>query len=252
MAANTGERTLISSLVPPGVAHINGVFAFGSPNVPSPALVATAGTASSLLVDFAVRAVPKSGIYQGVFERLPRLAAPRVRSALVLRTLRLSCLVNAYAALWEECFEGAFGDDRWTSDTARTRLGEVGPAWSPEVPLRVAVDRRQALVEIDALVAVAMSITGEELCTIYRTQFPVMAGYDRNTHVFDAGGRMVPTRLQQVWRRRGGSLTGDERTVRHPGSGIKYTYELPFRVLDREADLRRAHAEFERRFSNSV
>ena len=29
MAANTGERTLIPALIPPGTAHINGVFSYG-------------------------------------------------------------------------------------------------------------------------------------------------------------------------------------------------------------------------------
>ncbi len=251
MAANTGERTLISSLVPPGTAHINGVFSFGSPSVPAPVLVATAGTALSLLVDFAVRAAPKSGIYQGVLERLPRLDDARFQSALLLRTLRLNCLVDAYATLWRESYETSFADDRWTSSVVETSLSDVGPDWSAEVPLRVAVDRRQALVEIDALVAIAMGITADELCTIYRTQFPVMAGYDRSSNVYDSNGRYVPTKIQQIWRRQGDAISTDECVAEHPGSGVRYTYELPFRILDREADLRRAHAFFERRISNS-
>ena len=52
-----------------------------------------------------------------------------------------------------------FGEDmlqaQWT-DTREWRhrlpLADVGPEWTPSTPLRVAVDRRQALVEIDALV----------------------------------------------------------------------------------------------------
>ena len=31
MAANTGERTLIPAIIPPGVAHVNGVFSVGCP-----------------------------------------------------------------------------------------------------------------------------------------------------------------------------------------------------------------------------
>jgi len=46
----------------------------------------------------------------------------------------------------------------------------------------------------------------------------------------------------------GDRLTAAERTATNP-SGNTYTYELPFRLLDREADMRAAYAEFERRLA---
>ena len=61
MAANTGERTLIPAIVPPGCAHVNRrVYAAGRPSESTvDALVCCAGFVASLISDFAVRVAPK-------------------------------------------------------------------------------------------------------------------------------------------------------------------------------------------------
>src|SRR5699024_5645859 len=183
---------------------------------------------------------------------------------LLLRALRLICLTDAYADLWESVYAELapeqinpqreskaasssidathpFTQDAWAGGIDypdRPALGDVGPKWTPEVPLRRESDRRQALLEIDVLVAVSLEISVDELATIYRTQFPVLYGYDRGKYLHDANGRVVPTSVQQVWRRKGEGMSVEERTAVHPGSGTEYTYVLPFRHLDREADFR--------------
>jgi hypothetical protein len=101
------------------------------------------------------------------------------------------------------------------------------------------------MVECDAIVALGLGLTADELCTIYRTQFAVLYGYDRNKRFYDANGREVPNSVLTVWRRKGDSITEEEQQAVHPGSGITYTYELPFITLDREADMRQAYAHFE-------
>ena len=251
MAANTGERTLIPAVIPPGPGHINGVFCIGLPKVRSERLVGVSGFAASLINDFAVRVAPKSGIYQGVLERLPFVDTP-LSPEIRTRALRLNAVSDAYAGLWANTYTTAFHEDSWTGGLhypGRPALGDVGPEWTAEAPLRRAVDRRQALVEIDALVALSLGVSADELCTIYRTQFPVLYGYDRRDYVYDANGRLVPHEVLKIWRTKGDRISEEERTATHPGSGIDYTYELPFRTLDREADMRTAYAEFERRLA---
>lgn len=214
-----------------------------------------AGASASLLLDFSIRVSPKSEIGFETLRRLPLPNFDRLGTPLILRALRLNAVSLEYADLWRDCYEPAFRHDSWCSVPMRTGwadLGDVGPEWSTDTPLRRAEDRRQALLEIDALVALSLGLTADELCTIYRTQFPVLYGYDRNRDHYDENGRLVPNSVLTTWRKKGGNdgrFSEDDLTAVHPGSGVAYTYELPFQTLDREAHMRQAYAEFERRLA---
>lgn len=67
----------------------------------------------------------------------------------------------------------------------------MGKPWGVDTPLRKDEKRRAAQVEIDAIVALSLGVTADELCMIYRTQFPVMRRYDQEDR-FDVNGRKVP------------------------------------------------------------
>ncbi|MFY1654008.1 class I SAM-dependent DNA methyltransferase [Solwaraspora sp. WMMB762] len=247
MAANTGERTLISGIIPPGAAHIDGISSLGVPDEHPLRLVEIAGFAASLVCDMVVRVAPKANIRYSTIARLPGNVQIEMESEIVFRVLRLNCVTDAYADLWRECYTPEFLDDQWAGGFAHARrrpLGAVGPEWDADTPLRIAADRRQALVEIDALVALMLGLTADELCTIYRTQFAVLYGYDRNVYYYDVNGRLVPNSVLSVWRKKGDRITEEERTATNQ-AGNTYTYELPFVTLDREADMRQAYAHFE-------
>jgi len=251
MAANTGERTLIPALIPPGSAHLNTTFCVGGSRVSPESLCATAGFLSSLIVDFSVRAAPTSNIYKSRLDRSPILLGHPLEPALLLRVLRLNCVTDAYSGLWRDVYREIFAADQWAGGRLRANRPDLGVAaqeWTAATPLRVAEDRRQALIEIDALVALMLGVTADQLCTIYRTQFAVLYGYDHNSYVYDAKGRLVPNEVLSVWRKKGDAISGAERTATNQARHT-YVYELPFRLLDREADMRTAYAEFERRLA---
>jgi hypothetical protein len=160
----------------------------------------------------------------------------------------MNCLTSAYSQLWADTFVPSFTESAWAGGFEHSRrepLGAVHADWSQNTPLRIAADRRQALVEIDALVAVILGLTADELCTIYRTQFAVLYGYDRNVYFYDPNGRIVPSSVLMVWRKKGNRITEEERTTTNQ-DGHTITYELPFVTLDREADMREAYAQFQR------
>jgi len=113
---------------------------------------------------------PGQGDGQGEPEvrRCPTVPPPRDHF-LLLRALRLNCLTADYAPLWEELFDPAWRQDAWTREIPSLPIGEVTQEWAMATPLRRDAERRQALVEIDAVATVLLGITAEELCAIYRT-----------------------------------------------------------------------------------
>ncbi|UGU30618.1 class I SAM-dependent DNA methyltransferase [Mycolicibacterium smegmatis] len=239
MADSATVRTLHSAIIPPGPTHVLGLFSLTTSGLAE--LVLTAGFTASLVADFFTKVTGVANIKVGVLSKIPLVRNHFLESHLVLRTLRLNCLVQPYAPLWEELYDKAWQQDSWVPHIGvdyanRGALGAVGPKWEWATPLRRAADRRQALVEIDAIVAIMLGITAEELLTIYRTQFPVLQKYEREA-LYDANGRQLPGKLASEYRKKG-SLKPEDLTV----DGV--TYVEPFVGVDRERDMELAHKHF--------
>lgn len=250
MAANTGVRTLIPAVLPPGAAHVDGVQS-AKANAAWQTLL-LAAVMSSLVLDFRVRASPKGDIRGATVVGLPMADPTEGWVPDVLgRALRLHALTDAYAELWLEVKPLLPSDIEWAGGVDWDGRPKLAPTsvWGSKSPLRRDSDRRQAQVEIDALVAFSLGLSADELCTIYRTQFSVLYGYDRSAYFYDANGRLVPNSVLTVWRQKGDRVSEEERTATHP-AGTTYTYELPFVTLDREADMRQAYAHFEERLKD--
>ena len=248
MAPITGERTLAAALIPPGAAHVHTV-ASAAPLDSIRSLIIAQAVASSLLADFMTRSSGRGHIHAHDFNGLFTLAPEHeLTSNVAHRTLRLNCLTEAYADLWAECWHESFVTDAPILE--RYDEHPIGPVWTAYTPLRRAEDRRNAQAEIDVMVAIMLGVPIEDLCTIYRTQFAVLYDYDhgrgQGAYVYDANGRQLPTPVRQAWEKRQRPSSNEdvplsERTHTHPGSGVSYVYDLPFRIRDRESDFRRIH-----------
>ena len=247
MAPLTGERTLASAIIPPGPAHIDGIFSAAAKTPSDISLVAA--TLSTLLSDLLIRAGANTNIRERAISRLalPSSTSPLAKQ-ITLKALRLNCLTDAYADLWAECWDESFLADSPILERYDER--PIGPEWTADTPLRRAEDRRNAQAEIDVMVAMMLGVPIEDLCTIYRTQFAVLYDYDhgrgQGAYVYDANGRQLPTPVRQAWEKRQRPISNEdmplsERTRTHPDSGVSYVYDLPFHIRDRESDFHRIH-----------
>lgn len=225
MASTTSVRTLYPTVIPPGSTHVDNVFTAlvgGGSLWKSLAIVSCM---SSLVVDFLPRMSGASKISGSSVENYPASIEHPAIFHSVRRIARLICLTRDFAPLW-----GAVMTTPWSSD----------------VPVRLSVDRRQAQIEIDALVALSLGISADELCTIYRTQFPVLRSYEQND-LYDANGRKAPQEMNKLYRKVGESgMSAADLQWTHPQSGVEYTFEFPFRSFDREEDMRVAYEKFAR------
>ena len=232
------ERTLQSAIAPPGLCHIEQVMSAKLDS--NRRTIIAAGIWSSLPADFLVKLAKFTDLRSGALQMLPFIAAHELIPSLILRVLRLNCVVSAYAPLWEEMYDGTWRTDSWVPHIGldyadRTPLGAVKRQWEWATPLRYAGDRRQALVEIDAIVAIMLRITAEELLTIYRTQFPVLQQYEHDA-LYDSNGRQLPGKLASEYRK--GKAKPADLTI----DGV--TFVEPFVGVDRERDMELAHKHF--------
>ncbi|WP_120522574.1 DNA methyltransferase [Arthrobacter celericrescens] len=245
MAATNGSRTLHAAMLPAGARHIEGVRSSGNPAAATRSIAILAATFSSIVVDFVVKVSGIANLTPSAMEELPSLLRPKLEDQLVHRLTRLTCLTASFSGLYEELFSDAWIDDAWTREIKGPDnvLAAAGSQWRASVPLRTAIGRRQACLEIDAIIALEFGLTIDELCALYRTQFPVLRAYEQND-LYDANGRKIPGDINRLYNKFGTGIPLEDRTWPHPQSGVEYVFEFPFQSFDREEDMRKAYAHF--------
>lgn len=258
MLSQAGERTLICALLPRKSAHINGVISVVFRNEDHS--VDMAALCSSIVMDFYMKTVGASNLQSSRMDSFPLVVGDKYRIALHARTLRLNCVTNRYAELWQEVWNDEYKSETWSiKDKRLAPWNTLTEEWNHDTPLRNYFERRQALVEIDVISAMALGLTLDELIMMYEIQFPVLQQNENDTW-YDRHGRIVFTCSKGLIGVGVDRSTWNRIREMHPGetyehtltselySGQKITYEAPFTCCDRVEDYRCAWAHFEKKF----
>lgn len=271
MISQAGERSLICAVLPRRTAHINGIISISFLNRYD--AVDMAALCASIVIDFYIKTIAAQNLRYSRLATFPIGVPVKYKSALYSRTLLLNCLTNNYSEFWSSCWNDEYNYEHWSINDIRLKpFGDLTQAWSWNTPLRNHFERRQALVEIDVLAAMALGLSLKDLELIYTIQFPVLQQNENDTW-YDQKGNIVFTCSKGLTgvgcdRKEWNTIRGeqvDENTFVGVQStyvhiidskkselygGEQVTYYAPYTRCDRIADYRRAWAYFEERFKN--
>lgn len=259
-----GERTLISTIIPPNAGHILTTFGIAFSDKKNIPIVC--GLFNSLPYDFYVKTLGNASFLFNVVKRLPILNSDMIQE-IVVRTLRLNAITSRYSDLWNYCFDEGFKTVEWSKNDPRLKkysFNTLTSDWNRDIVLRSDYARRYALVEIDVLVSMILGVSRKELISMYQIQFPVLHSNEDDTW-YDANGRIVFTSNKGItcvgferkeWEGNvkgamdGMVFTREIEDDTMPGGPVKRTieYVAPFDKCDREQDYETAWKFFEEKY----
>ena len=278
------ERTLIAAIMPPRTIYVDSVNSVIFKDCRQ--LIEFSALLMSLPLDYFVKIIGADDLRIGRLSTFPMGIKESFLPYLYSRTLLLNCITKFYAPLWNQMWDATYRQDSWSKNDKRLKpFSNLNEGWTINTPLRNFFERRQALVEMDVIVAMALGLDLNDLELMYKLQFPVLIQNELDTW-YDSKGDIVftcSTGLTGVgldrkgnarqgtmgWEDIRGEAIVDENGVvtGYKGTapthvhtidpakselygGQQQTFVAPYTRCDRIADYRRAWSHFEKIFNN--
>ena len=270
----THERTLKGGILPPKSSHTHSMISVSFEDAEE--LIQFVGLSASIMFDFFIKTVGVRNLTSSVINGLPYGINDKYKSSIKARVLRLNCVNHWYKELWEETYDKEISSEEWSSTDKRlSTFKNLSQNYNNNILLKNDFERRQALVELDVIAAMALGFTLDDLIFVYVNTFSTTQKYEADTW-YDAKGRVVfsvsgeyDLKIPRKGNRKQGTIGWedirgeqiDENTYRgiQPShthtidpkkselyGGQQMTYYAPYTRCDRIADYRRAWAHFEK------
>ena len=192
MLSQTGERTLIAAIAPPKSSCINTVTSIVFSQ--NEDLLLAEALLSSVPYDALIKILGRSDFYYETAQSLPWVKN-KYATDLIARSLLLNAVTEEYSSLYESTVDSISSANQWAKNDTRlsnSKFISLPSSYRQENALRTDYERREAMIEIDVLTAMALNMSLNQLNTLYRILFPVLQSYEADTW-YDTNGRIVFT-----------------------------------------------------------
>lgn len=258
-AINTNERTFISAIMMPSVAHLRSCYSLSFEDINQMLIFSTSSI--SIVYDYLIRSTGKEDFVYEVIKDLPLLNNSTLIDEIVFRGGLLNCRTKFYYDLWEIICAN-FSKHLTNSPILKDKitLQDYISEWEFDKFNISDLVRLKLSYEIDVLVALSLGLSLEDLILIYKSDFSVLENNDNNTW-YDINGNVVFSSSNLLsgvgldrpdWNLIKDMPAGEtyEHTITKSELyyGEKITYYAPFTKQDRVEDYKKAWEWFEGRF----
>lgn len=156
ISANTNERTLITTLIPPFCLTSHSLFVNVNDILDDVNAIYLTSLFNSFVMDYVVRNQATTNVTQFIINGLPIVnlrSSDKWHKPIISRAAKLICTTDEFAELWEEVMK---------------------TKWSEKVAVTNETERNQLRAELDGIIAHVYQLTEEEFTYILST-FPLVA-----------------------------------------------------------------------------